>query len=28
VGDLKTMQTIMASLRQKLEQDTEEDEPS
>jgi DNA-binding MarR family transcriptional regulator len=28
VNDIKTMQAIMASLRQKLEQDTEEDEPS
>jgi len=28
VGDLKTMQTIMASLRQKLEQDTEDEEQS
>lgn len=26
IDDIKTMQTIMASLRQKLEQDTEEDE--
>ncbi|MDP9893795.1 DNA-binding MarR family transcriptional regulator [Variovorax boronicumulans] len=27
VDDIKTMQKIMASLRQKLEQDTEEEEP-
>ncbi|MDQ0034857.1 DNA-binding MarR family transcriptional regulator [Variovorax boronicumulans] len=27
VDDIQTMQKIMASLRQKLEQDTEEEEP-